>query len=143
MKGLSFIMELPSPQDFKHLRDGAAWGDISLSQAEAALSTSLGGIYAALNGEVVAMARIVGDGILNIYLQDVVVAEPLRGQGIGKALLERLFGQLKAVYPADCTIGLMAAKNQDNFYAQFGFIRRPSDVYGAGMIAPLGDIRLI
>jgi len=76
------------------------------------------------------------------YIQDVIVAEPFRGLGVGKALLAELFKHLQAVYPADCTIGLMAAKEQDGFYAQFGFTARPSDVYGAGMMAPLGKISL-
>ena len=142
MSGCSFIPRLPAPQDFKSLRDTAGWGQITLQQSKAALSASLGGVCVIYGGGVIGMARYVGDGTLNIYIQDVIVAETFRGRGIGKALLIELFGHLKNTYPADCTIGLMAAKDQDGFYAQFGFTARPSNVYGAGMIAPLGDIRL-
>ena len=142
MCGLSFTQTLPSPQVFKNLRDSAAWGEITLEQSKLALASSLGGISALYEGELVAMARFVGDGTLNIYIQDVIVAEPHRGRGIGKELIKQLLAFLKNNYPADCTIGLMAAKGQDGFYAQFGFTARPSHVYGAGMIAPLGDIRL-
>lgn len=142
MHGHVFVPTLPSPQDFKRLRDSAAWGQITLEQSQATLSASLGGICAVFDGEVTGMARFVGDGILNIYIQDVIISEPFRRRGLGKQLLNVLFKRLKAEFPASCTIGLMAAKGQDGFYAQFGFTARPSDVYGAGMIAPLGDIRL-
>ncbi len=142
MEGLSFSLKPPSPQDFKRLREDAGWGEIRLKQGTAALSSSLGGIQAVYNGHVIGMARFIGDGALNIYIQDVVIAKPFQSRGIGKQLLKTLLKHLKANYPADCTLGLMAAKDQDDFYAQFGFTARPSNVYGAGMIAPLGDIRL-
>jgi len=61
-------------------------------------------------------------------------------EGWGQITLD--LTQLQSQYAANCTIGLMAAKGQDSFYAQFGFTARPSNVYGAGMIAPLGNIRL-
>ena len=139
---LSFDLNLPSAQTFKRLRNSVDWGQITDCQAQKALAASLGGICAINKSGVIAIARYVGDGTLNIYIQDVIVAEPFRGQDIGKALLTKLFKHLQAVYPADCTIGLMAAKEQDGFYAQFGFTARPSDVYGAGMMAPLGKISL-
>ena len=142
MSGYAYLSRLPSPQDFKRLRDKAGWGHVTLEQSKAALSASLGGICAFNDGKLIGMARYVGDGTLNIYIQDVIVAETFRGRGIGKTLLIELFGHLKNTYPRDCAIGLMAAKDQDGFYAQFGFTARPSHVYGAGMIAPLGDIRL-
>jgi hypothetical protein len=32
------------------------------------------------------------------------------------------------------TVGLMAAKGKDAFYEKLGFVARPSEIYGAGMI---------
>ena len=138
----TFVSSPPPVRAFLRLRNSAGWGHITEQQAEEALSSSLGGVHALIDEDIVAVARFVGDGVLNIYIQAVIVAEPHRGQGLGQNLLRHLFMMLQSRYPADCTIGLMAAKGQDGFYAQFGFTARPSNVYGAGMIAPLGDICL-
>jgi len=139
---VNFTSNLPSAAVFRQLRNTSGWGQISAAQAKASLTGSLGGICAIRNSKIIGMARYIGDGVLNIYIQDVIIAQNYRGNGVGRNMLSELFRDLQTRYPANCTIGLMAAKGQASFYAQFGFIRRPSDVYGAGMIAPLGDISL-
>jgi len=131
---------LPSPEYFKTLRDSAGWGDIPSKEAETALKASLGGVSAYQERDLIGMARFIGDGVLNIYIQDVVVAKPYRGHGLGRKLILRLLSDLKANVPDGCSIGLMAAKGQEKFYEQFGFIQRPSHVYGAGMFASLGEL---
>lgn len=123
------------------LRNSLDWGQITERQAQSVLKGSLGGCSAYADGHLIAMARYIGDGILNIYIQDVVVAHDYRNKGVGTALITRLISDLQSRYPKDCTIGLMAAKGQDAFYTQYGFNTRPSDVYGAGMIASLGNLR--
>ena len=86
------------------------------------------------------MARAVGDGILNIYIQDVVVAKSYRGQGIGRKLMTALIDDLIRTAPASCMIGLFAAENQDGFYAQFGLAPRPHTGFGPGMHSALSDL---
>jgi len=135
-----FASDLPSPESFKALRDSADWGDISLQEAKAVLNSSLGGVSAHQERELIAMARFVGDGVLNIYIQDVVVTKACRGNGIGRELISRVLSDIQAKVPNSCSIGLMAAKGQEKFYEQFGFIQRPSHVYGAGMFASLGEL---
>jgi len=107
---------LPSPDLFKRFRTDVSWGPLSLKQAQAALHGSLGGLIATADDESVAMARYVGDGILNIYIQDVIVLEKYRNQGIGLALMTALIQHLAQTYPEDCRIGLFAAEDQDRFY---------------------------
>ncbi|WP_371395543.1 GNAT family N-acetyltransferase [Fretibacter rubidus] len=137
---ITFNAKLPSAQRFKALRNSAGWGDITVAQSKATLSASLGGMCAYKGETLVGMTRYIGDGVLNLYLQDVIVHADYRKQGLGKTLIKRTVRVLQENYPADCTIGLMAAKGQDAFYMQFGFNTRPSDVYGAGMIAALGNL---
>jgi predicted GNAT family N-acyltransferase len=141
MSDIIFKAGMADAKSFKNLRDSTGWGDISLATAQGAISASLGGMLAYKDGKLVGMARYIGDGHLNIYIQDVVISANMRGRGLGKAIVSRLITSLQAKYQQDCTIGIMAAKHQDTFYAPFGFIPRPSDVYGAGMIATLGDLK--
>ena len=130
----------PVTKAFKALRDSAGWGEISLAQAELALAQSLASVSAYKNGRLIAMARLIGDGVLNAYIQDVVVAENHRGQGIGRAILTWLIVDMRRDLPLSCTIGLMAAKGQEGFYQSFRFIPRPDTDYGAGMFATLADL---
>lgn len=138
---MQFLPQRPRAEAFQALRNSAGWGDISLKTAKAALDNSLGTACLYDGDTLVACARYVGDGVLNIYIQDVVVKKLYRGKGLGKMLMQQIIFELQQHYPSDCTIGLMAAKEQDAFYMQFGFKTRPSDVYGAGMIASLGGLR--
>ena len=50
-------------------------------------------VVAASNGAVVGFARALTDGLANGYLSMVVVAPAFRGQGIGRALVQRLIGE--------------------------------------------------
>lgn len=131
---------LPSPDLFKRFRTDVSWGQPSLKQAQAALNGSLGGIVATINDESVAMARYVGDGVLNIYIQDVIVLEKYRNKGIGQALMTALIQHLKETYPEDCLVGLFAAKGQDRFYERLGFTSRPEIGFGPGMHATLSEL---
>jgi len=86
------------------------------------------------------MARCIGDGVFNVYIQDVVVKPAWRGKGLGQKMMASFISHLKSNLPPDCTIGLMAAHGQDAFYTQFGFISRPTADFGAGMSAQLKDL---
>jgi len=131
---------LPSPELFQRLRADVSWGPLSLEQAQAALTGSLGGIVATINDETVGMARYIGDGVLNIYIQDVIVLEKYRNKGVGQALMTALLQHLTQTYPEDCRVGLFAAEAQDRFYMRFGFISRPEIGFGPGMHATLSEL---
>jgi len=132
--------DLPSAEAFTALRNRAGWGGIRLSQAQQLLANSLHGVTAYDGDKAIGMARIIGDGVLNAYIQDVVIAPDYRGQGVGKAILLALIADMRQSIPADCTVGLMAAKGQEGFYSSFSFITRPDKDYGAGMFAKLADL---
>lgn len=133
-------LRLPNAEEFQRLRSEVSWGPLTLPQAHAALAASLGGAVATIEGKTVGMARLVGDGVLNIYIQDVIVKESLRSVGVGQALMKSLIKHLTDTYPSDCLIGLFAADGQDGFYAKFGFKTRPVIGFGPGMHATGSDL---
>ena len=133
--------ELPSAAAFKALRDSAGWGDISLGEAQQVLANSRHGVTAYDGNIAIGAARVIGDGVLNAYIQDVVIAPDYRRQGIGTALIQALIVDMKNSIPAECTVGLLAAKGQEGFYSSFSFITRPDTDYGAGMFAKLSDLK--
>jgi len=143
---------LPSAAGFISLRQDTDWGAVSEAQAQAALSASLcgvtlyhGGESTAQNGDdqskLIGAARVIGDGVLNLYIQDVIIAQKYRGQGYGAKLMQSVISLLQRDFPKHCTIGLMAAKGQAPFYTRFGFLSRPSPSVDAGMTAQLGTLQ--
>ena len=74
-----------SPQDFIRLRIAVGRVAIPLPQAEAALRTGLFRVTAFCEGKAVGMGRLVGDGAMYWYIQDMAVLPEYQGRGIEKA----------------------------------------------------------
>ena len=125
-----------TPEDFVRLRTAAGFIATPIEQAEKALANSLHCVTARCGGQVVGMGRLVGDGVMYWYLQEIIVHPDNQGMGIGKCIVNRLLEHIRAAAMPGTrvTVGLMAAKGKDSFYEQFGFFRRPNDSCGAGMI---------
>jgi GNAT superfamily N-acetyltransferase len=123
----------PSPMDFAKLRAECGWGLIDTGQASTALENSLFIVSALKDQRTIGFGRIIGDGALNFYIQDIVVAADYRRFGIGRAIVTNLLKQLRGSGKAKCSVGLMAAEGIEDFYRQFGFVQRPSAIFGAGM----------
>ena len=124
---------LPKADSFIALRAACGWGEISLDCATRALHGGIATVTAYDAGRLVGFGRVVGDGALYFYLQDIIVVPSHRGQGLAKAMVARLLTQIEPLTAPGATIGLMAAKGVEPLYEPFGFVRRPSDTTGAGM----------
>ncbi len=131
---------LPSDVEFMALRAETDWGTPSYETAEATLAASLCGAVAIQSGQTVGIVRAVGDGGLNLYLQDVIIAKHDRSKGLGTQLIQAFVVHLGETYPPSCLIGLFAAKNQSPFYHGFGFNSRPTTGFGPGMHATLSHL---
>lgn len=69
--------------------------------------------------ELVGFARAVTDDLFRAFIEDVIVDETLRGQGIGLALMRALLGRLAHVQ----AIALDCANHLAGYYAQLGFVK--------------------
>lgn len=123
----------PSTQLFIDLRAECGWGVISNKHAQIAIDNSLLWASAHIDDEVIGFVRLIGDGALNYYIQDLIVSKPFRGQGLGHALIEKLLSLCVDVVPSGATIGLMAVHGTEAFYEELGFQSRPFGRFGAGM----------
>ncbi|MBB5515197.1 ribosomal protein S18 acetylase RimI-like enzyme [Rubricella aquisinus] len=123
----------PSAAEAASLRSVTGWGAVD----EAALARSLAASPHCLSAwdgaRLIGMVRTVGDGVMYLYVQDLIVDPAHRGQGIAEALMERLMRTIRAEAPAGLTVGLMAVAGLEPFYARHGFAARPEGRYGAGM----------
>lgn len=117
------------------LRTSVGWQGI-LHQLEIALKNGLFNVAAKDGNKVVGMGRLVGDGVVYWYVQDLAVLPDYQGKGIGKRIMLRLIEHVKqnSLPDTSVTVGLMSAKGKELFYEKFGFTARPNETYGAGMM---------
>ena len=95
-------------------------------QIEKSLKNDLYDVVAIDGNKLVGMGRIVGDGAIYWYLQDIVVIPEYQGKGIGRIIVKKLMDYIynNSLSDTKTTIGLMAAKGKEEFYKKFGFIER-------------------
>lgn len=70
---LAIHRRLPGPEEYNRLRTSVGWPAADLIAAAASLPKSLFSVCAFLDDSLVGMARVVGDGGLVFYIQDVIV----------------------------------------------------------------------
>jgi len=86
-----------------------------------------------LDGKLIGMARVVGDGFMYFYIQDVIIDPDYQGRGIGHAIMTRVEAYLAKACTTGATVGLLAAKGKEPFYRRYGFIERDGVELGKGM----------
>ena len=123
-------------EEYLMLRQRVGWRELSQEQAQKALDNSLYVLSAWLDGELVGMSRLVGDGAVICYIQDLIVVPGLQRGGIGTKLVQRLIEVTKSMgFPGTrMMLDLMCAKGREEFYIKNGFIARPTSGLGPGMI---------
>lgn len=88
------------------------------------------------NDELIGFSRIIGDRTIFLYIHDVMVRSDYQSQGIGSKIIEETLNIIREykVVNNDLRVYLGAAKDKESFYEKFGFLRRPNEYVGAGMI---------
>lgn len=123
----------PNPDEYSRLRLAVGWGGYDAAVAAAGLARSVYCVCARRGEKLLGMARVVGDGALTFYVQDVIVLPEHQGQGIGAMLMDSVMGYVRAHASHNSVVGLMAAKGKEGFYERYGFTKRPNEKLGSGM----------
>lgn len=91
------------------------------------------GVWDQESGDQVAYARVVTDHTTFAWLCDVFVSPAVRGEGIGKTLVEGVIADLE---PLGLKRMLLATADAHGLYAQYGFA--PSEDPNRYLIRPMG-----
>lgn len=104
-------------------------------QAERSISHQLFSITALKDGQIVGIARLLGDAAIYWYINDVWVLPEYQGKGIGSHMVKRIIQYVKeaSVSGTSVSLCLMSAKGKEGFYEKLGFFKRPCEWEGAGM----------
>lgn len=109
--------------------EAVGWGDLmNFAAAEHAVPRSLHAVVAVAHGHAIGMGRVVGDGGIFFYVQDVAVVPAWQRRGVGTAMLSQLVRWVEENAPDKAFVGVFAVKGTEGFYERFGFSVHSSDV---------------
>lgn len=133
---LTFVEDNRDVNIYLGLRKKVNWIELNRQQAQKALDNSLKIITVYDDGQPIGMGRIVGDGAVISYIQDLIIIPEYQSKHIGSMLIERLIDYVKSITIKDSRmmLCLMCAKGREKFYEKHGFIARPTNALGPGMI---------
>jgi GNAT superfamily N-acetyltransferase len=125
--GFELVERAPSVEEYRELRSGAGWNEMTEEALAAGLASALYSCVVVHDGRVIGCGRVVGDGGMYFYVQDVIVTPEDHGRGVGAQIMAAVMAYLERAARPGAFVGLMAAQGADGFYERYGFQRRPDD----------------
>ena len=133
---INYISKTPTPDEYNYLTNSVGWGIRDEKIIQQALENTLYSLCVYDGDRLIGYGRIIGDKTIFLYIQDIIVIPEYQGKKIGTGIITELLKKVeeyKKVNPNIRTY-LGASKGKENFYEKFGFISRPNEELGAGMI---------
>ena len=127
---MKYIERKITVEEYLILRRSVGWRDTAFEKTKIALQNSLFSIVVEENGSTIGMGRIVGDGGIYYYIQDVIVIPEKQNRGLGTKIMEHLMSHIEKVAEPGSFIALMSAEGRSSFYKRFGFAERDNDAPG-------------
>lgn len=133
---ITFAEDIKDVSIYLSLRQQVGWVSLTKEQAQQALDHSLKIITVYDDECPIGMGRIVGDGAVICYIQDLIIIPEYQSRHIGSMLIERLIAYVKSITLKDSRmmLCLKCAKGREVFYEKHGFTARPTRQLGPGMI---------
>ena len=133
---IRYIEQTPSADEFNFLTNSVGWGKRENSIVDEALSNTLYSLCVYDDDKLIGYGRIIGDKTIFLYIQDIMVIPEYQGKHIGTNVMENLLNKVNEYKKTNPNIRtyLGASKNKESFYEKFGFISRPNEDLGSGMV---------
>ena len=118
------------PEDFVRLRIATGFTAVPVEHAKRALEGGLINVSALLDGQLVGMGRMVGDGAMYWYLQEIIILPEYQKMGIGTKIVNYLidYAVEHSATGTFTTIGGVSAKGKEGFYSKLGFDIIPNGI---------------
>lgn len=130
-----------SAEEYNDMRIAVDWKVLDVKQAETGLENSVYLTVAYDGDRPVGMARVVGDGGYMNLIADVMVIPEYQKKGIGGQLIKNVNRYLDDLGKDGLCImvNLMATAGNEGFYEKYGYVARPNETMGAGMVRWIND----
>lgn len=123
----------PALGEFANLRAQIKWQNPEDKILKASIEASLFWVTVYDTDKLIGTGRIIGDGAMYFYIQDIIVAPSYQKQGIGHLIMTDIENYLINTCFNGATVALLSAQGKESFYAQYGYVKRNSDILGLGM----------
>jgi predicted N-acetyltransferase YhbS len=124
----------PTAVEYIELRARMGWGEIC---EETAIKTLQAASFTVClrddDDRLIGLARVMGDGVLYLYLADLIVDPAFRGGGHGDTLMRLVTEHFDHNAKSGASIVLVPLSGREPFYERFGFVRCPNGPFGTGM----------
>jgi ribosomal protein S18 acetylase RimI-like enzyme len=117
----------PTVKEYHRLCQAVGWEHVGAEATETGLRNALFSVCMIHKDQVIGCGRVVGDGGIYFYIQDIIVLPEFQGRGLGRRIMDAVMGYLSSHAHSNAFIGLMAAKGVSGFYEKYGFAERPPD----------------
>ena len=119
-----------SAKDFVRIRMLNGFAEVPEEHAAKALKNGLINVSAIYRGKLIGMGRMVGDGAMYWYLQEIMVVPEYQRMGIGTLIVNHLieYAKQNSVTGTFTTIGGVSAKGKEPFYEKLGFDIIPNGI---------------
>jgi predicted N-acetyltransferase YhbS len=124
---------LPTAKQWMKLRESVGWATFTDDAAEKSLWASLFCVCAFEDGELIGMARVLGDGAISFYVGNVMVKPERQNEGIGRDIMNDIMAYVEKHAAKGAIASLLSISGKEEFYTQFGFEKRPDEKQGCGM----------
>ena len=118
---------LTTVEEYLRLREAIGWWYVDFEALKIGLPNSLFSVCVIHNDEVIGCGRVVGDGGMYFYIQDIIVLPEFQGKGIGRRIMDAVMDFITFHAHIGAFVALMAAKGVSKFYEKYGFQERPPD----------------
>lgn len=120
---IELIDNILQAEDFVRLRMETGFAEVPVEHARRALQNGLVNVSVIYHDELIGMGRMVGDGAMYWYLQEIIVLPGYQKQGIGTMIVNHLIDYAVANSQTGTftTIGGVSAKGKEPFYEKLGF----------------------
>lgn len=133
---IKYINKAPTVDEFNQLTEAVGWGSRENVIVEEALKHTLYSTCAYDEDKLIGYGRIIGDKTIFLHIHDVMVRPEYQGMGIGTGIMNKILDKVnvyRGVNPG-IRVCLGASKGKEGFYEKFGFVGRPNESLGAGMV---------
>ncbi len=133
---MKILENIDNVEEYNYLFDIVGWGSYPEEISKKALSNNIYSVSIYDNDSIIGYGRLIGDGIIFLYIHDVMVKPEYQGKGIGKTIMQKLLSKVEELRKEnpDLLLYLGASKGKEDFYRKCGFITREEAGLGAGMI---------
>lgn len=130
----------PKPEQWNALIKETEWTLYNDEIVQKQIDSSLFMVTVFHDNNMIGMLQVIGDGILNFYIQYLVVDPDWRKKGIATTMLRKALEKIKSNAHSNGRIALFSSYKNKEFYENRGFIARPNSNAGPAMMLYVKDI---